>query len=202
MITAFPIWNNRIAPVFDVACQLHLLESDCGNVITERQIVLAQGLPALRALELKRLGVDELVCGAISQPMEAAVTIQGILVTPFISGALPEIIQAWLDGTLKNGCFAMPGCCGRWKQRHPDNQTTNLKENFMNGKGKGGMGGGMGGGRGQGGPGRGRMGGPMAAGPDGFCICPKCGKKEPHQRGVPCNQVMCPDCGVAMTRTT
>ena len=72
----------------------------------------------------------------------------------------------------------------------------------MNGKGKGGMGGGMGGGRGQGGPGRGRMGGPMAAGPDGFCICPKCGKKEPHQRGVPCNQVMCPDCGVAMTRTT
>ena len=54
-----------------------------------------------------------------------------------------------------------------------------------------------GGGRGQG---RGRMGGPSAAGPDGNCVCPKCGHKEPHIAGQPCNQKTCPKCDTKMTR--
>jgi len=66
------------------------------------------------------------------------------------------------------------------------------------GKGKG-RGQGRGGGRGQG-QGPGRMGGPKAAGPDGQCVCPKCGHKEPHQVGQPCSSVKCPKCGVAMIR--
>jgi hypothetical protein len=61
------------------------------------------------------------------------------------------------------------------------------------------MGRGMGQGGGQGG--RGRQGG-FAAGAGGNCVCPKCGKTAPHQRGIPCLQVACPDCGTAMTRQT
>ena len=48
--------------------------------------------------------------------------------------------------------------------------------------------------------GAGRMGGPLAAGPGGDCVCPKCGHKQPHQRGVPCAQVSCPLCGATMAR--
>ena len=32
------------------------------------------------------------------------------------------------------------------------------------------------------------------------CVCPKCGKKVAHQRGVPCNTIVCPECGTHMTR--
>ena len=53
------------------------------------------------------------------------------------------------------------------------------------------------GGRGQG---RGRMGGPLAAGPGGQCVCPKCGHKTAHAPGQPCNQQACPKCGTMMTR--
>jgi len=47
--------------------------------------------------------------------------------------------------------------------------------------------------------GRGRMGG-FGLGPGGFCICPNCGEKIPHQRGIPCYTVKCPNCGAPMTR--
>lgn len=47
--------------------------------------------------------------------------------------------------------------------------------------------------------GRGRMGG-SAEGPSGECVCEKCGHKVSHERGVPCYQRKCPECGAAMTR--
>ena len=40
----------------------------------------------------------------------------------------------------------------------------------------------------------------FAAGPGGFCVCPKCGYKEQHQVGMPCYQKKCPRCGSPMTR--
>ena len=57
---------------------------------------------------------------------------------------------------------------------------------------------GGGGGRG-GGRGRGRMGG-YGMGPSGLCQCPKCGKKVSHRPGIPCNQIICPECGIPMMR--
>ncbi len=59
---------------------------------------------------------------------------------------------------------------------------------------------GLGLGRGQGLGGRGRMGGPSAAGPSGYCVCPSCGYKEQHATGVPCYNKKCPKCGAKMTR--
>ncbi|MFO8018282.1 MAG: hypothetical protein R6U96_06570 [Promethearchaeia archaeon] len=59
------------------------------------------------------------------------------------------------------------------------------------------------GGRGEGrgsAPGRGRQGGPKAAGAGGECVCPQCGKIVEHQVGVPCNQQNCPECGTRMVR--
>ena len=61
-----------------------------------------------------------------------------------------------------------------------------------------GTGRGMGMGRGQG-QGRGRMGG-FSLGTGGSCVCPSCGKTAAHQRGVPCTQIKCPNCGNNMTR--
>ena len=48
--------------------------------------------------------------------------------------------------------------------------------------------------------GRGQIPGGRGLGSDGssVCICPKCGHKETHKRGVPCSQVECPKCGVLM----
>jgi hypothetical protein len=28
-----------------------------------------------------------------------------------------------------------------------------------------------------------------------YCICPKCGFKTEHERGLPCSSIKCPQCG-------
>lgn len=37
-------------------------------------------------------------------------------------------------------------------------------------------------------------------GPGGWCVCPKCGYKVEHQRGVPCSTLTCPNCKIPLQR--
>jgi predicted Fe-Mo cluster-binding NifX family protein len=191
MKIAFTYWENRIAPVFDIARQIHVVESEGGRIVGESEEILEDGLPLRKAINLAQLGIATLVCGAISRPLHEMVMSNGIRVIPFVAGDLGEVIQAWLGGKLDNDSFAMPGCCGRGGGGLRKPCCTNGEVDHMN------QGNGGGQGRGQG---RGRMGGPQAGAGTGFCICTKCGHREPHQRAVPCVQKQCPKCGTALTR--
>jgi cation diffusion facilitator family transporter len=47
---------------------------------------------------------------------------------------------------------------------------------------------------------RGEIKGAKGAGPGGYCVCPNCGYKIPHQRGVPCSTLQCPNCKINLVR--
>ena len=110
MRTAFSLWNERIAPVFDVARHIWIIDT------TERQIVGQTGRrfssddPHERALRLSSLQVEQLVCGAITRTAYEALADRGIQVVSFVAGDIEQVIQAWLDDRLKNGDLTMPGC--------------------------------------------------------------------------------------------
>ena len=40
----------------------------------------------------------------------------------------------------------------------------------------------------------------VGKGPDGQCVCPKCGYSIPHEREVPCSTLKCPKCNVNLER--
>ena len=142
MKTAFAYWDNRIAPVFDTAVQVHLVETEAGRIIGETQVTLPEDLPVQKTLRLLAIGITTLVCGAISKPMSELLVAYGIQVVPFVAGDLREVIRAWLHDNLEQDAFAMPGCRGRWRRefttiQHPceERNAMNRKERAMGAKG-------------------------------------------------------------------
>ena len=64
-----------------------------------------------------------------------------------------------------------------------------------------GSGAGTGRGIGRGGAGGGRMRvSRPGSGPGGQCVCPSCGAKVPHQLGMPCYDLTCPQCESKMIK--
>lgn len=173
---AFAQWDGRIAPVFDVAERILVVESEAGRLVKESENRLPLSPPDRKAAHLVALGIETLVCGAVSRLVAEVLAGRGIRVVPFVAGELKAVVGAWLEGRLAAPAFRMPGCRGR-------------------GWGSAGRGAGEGVRFA-----RGRMGGSFAAGTGGVCVCPKCGRREPHLRGLPCVQRACPQCGAAMVR--
>ena len=110
MKTAFPLWQNRIAPVFDTARQLWLIESNSGRRIGAEQLILGEEQAIARVMRLVEAEVDNLVCGALSRQLHGLLQAYRIKVIPFVAGDLDEVVQAFLTGALAQGNFAMPGC--------------------------------------------------------------------------------------------
>jgi predicted Fe-Mo cluster-binding NifX family protein len=117
MKIAVPIWQGRVSPVFDVAGQFVLVELVEGAEKSRRQHRLPDAEPQQRAALLVELQVETLICGAISQPLEALLTENGINVYGRVCGNVEDVLRAFAAGTLGQPRFAMPGCCGQARRR-------------------------------------------------------------------------------------
>ncbi len=196
-IVAFSIWESRVAPVFDTADQIAIVDVEDGRILSERQEVISDQMPAQKALRLAGLGINTLVCGAISRLTQGLVSAYGIHVVPFVAGGLREVIDAWIGGSLGQDSFSMPGCCGRNRRRAGIGLEVSMVK--TRGRGMGRVGRGMGRGQQSRNIGMSQTAG-FGAGITGSCICPNCGESLPHERGVPCVERKCPKCGTLMTR--
>jgi len=115
MIIALSIWNDRIAPVFDVALHLLLIEIEGQKIVRQSLEELPSRSIMEKIIKLQQLGIDNLMCGAVSREVNSFLDIYGINVTAFISGDIQEIIQLYLSGNFDEAEFAMPGCAKQKK---------------------------------------------------------------------------------------
>lgn len=139
MIVGLTIWKGRISPVADVARQALVIEFSAGKEITRRVEALpGMDLPA-QVRRLTALGIQVLICGAISKPMAQMLLAAGVEVISFTAGDVEVVLNAWLAGRLPDAALTMPGCygrrrCGRGRgrraaslSRNPDNNRKGIK---------------------------------------------------------------------------
>lgn len=117
MIVAIALWQDRIAPVFDVSRRLLLVEIEEGEVREIGRLELPGDPMDLPLRRLVEAGVDELICGAVSRPLTERLSAWNIRVHAFRTGSLDEVLQALLEGRIDDDAHAMPGCCRRRRRR-------------------------------------------------------------------------------------
>jgi predicted Fe-Mo cluster-binding NifX family protein len=117
MRVAIPFWNDRVSPVFDAARSVMVVDVENGVERTRRQETLQEEFPTRRARQLAQLGVNVLICGAISRPLAALLAASGITLIPWTAGPVDEVLAAYLAGRLPDPRWLMPGCGGRRQRR-------------------------------------------------------------------------------------
>jgi predicted Fe-Mo cluster-binding NifX family protein len=110
MKIAIPIYNDSVSSVFDFAHRLSLVEIENGKEVNRSEVALESQLLPQRVGQLKSLGVDALVCGAISRVLANMITASGIQLLPYVTGRVDDVLQAYLNGQLVQPQFTMPGC--------------------------------------------------------------------------------------------
>ncbi len=113
MKVAIPHWQGRVSPVFDVAGHVLVVDLADGVEAARQDVSLATEDPQARAADLKRTGADVLICGAISRPLELALSSAGIEVISQTCGYVEQVLAAFACGQWPQDAFLMPGCCGR-----------------------------------------------------------------------------------------
>ena len=110
MRLAVPVWTGRVSPVFDVARTLLIVEVIGGEAtFTEEHSVEGRD----RVSVLSQLGVDVLMCAAVSQELEERLLAAGVELVMEIRGEVDDVLRAYLDGSLAQPRFSMPGCHSR-----------------------------------------------------------------------------------------
>ena len=126
---AMPIWNGRISPVFDVAADLLVIEVHDGAEVGRANVTLDGSAPAVRAGQLADLGVDVLICGAISRELEDLISSAGVSsVVSQTRGRADHVLDAYLSGALTSRAFLMPGCESHCRRIRQTANSTDRKE--------------------------------------------------------------------------
>ncbi len=120
MRVGVPTWDGRVSPVLDTAERLAVVETGDAIRGAREEVSLVGRDVHRRAAAISELGLDVLVCGAVSLALGEALESAGLTVVPWISGKVDEVLEALEDGELGGSRFLMPGCCGggRGGRRH------------------------------------------------------------------------------------
>lgn len=117
MRIALTEWQGRISPVLDTARALVVADIEDGALISRRDEAFSGDMVQEKIARLRALGVELLVCGAVSRPLAESIVSSGIRLVPFVSGDIGEVLQAVTARRMPDPAFAMPGCrCGRGRR--------------------------------------------------------------------------------------
>lgn len=196
---AIPVFRSRVAPVLNWCSRIYLFAEETEGVTPGQEIVLLNMSAFDRLRILHQEGIRTLICGALSPDLLTYGESMGLYIIYGIAGEIDEVIKAYHTHKLNQPCFWLPGCRGprhyrkNWAKDCPEGDGYRmglLKQEGEAGREEKTIGGTI----------KKRSTASTGSGPGGFCLCPKCGTRVSHERGIPCSQVLCPRCDHIMVR--
>jgi predicted Fe-Mo cluster-binding NifX family protein len=192
---AIPVFRARVAPVLDWCSKIILIPEEEAHAASGRQIDVTEQNTFGLMRTLREQGTKTLICGALSPEMLNYGEGIGLRIIHGIAGDIEEVLQAYRERKLDRPRYWIPGCRGQRRYKGGARCSGKGKDEIKSGTQPGGPGTG---------PVRKGRGGltweNAPGGPGGSCVCPECGSRKQHERGIPCSQVLCAACNSPMTR--
>lgn len=116
MKVAITVWDERISPVFDVCREALIMEIEKGRILSTVTEKFENPSPLIKIERLVQLGIETLICGAISQSLSHDLADRKVKVIGFIAGPVEEVVQAFLSNSLPTAALCMPGYCSGQKR--------------------------------------------------------------------------------------
>jgi predicted Fe-Mo cluster-binding NifX family protein len=110
MRIAIANWNDRVSPVLDSAATLTLIERGADGETGRRTVRLDGTGVSSRADQIGALGLDVLICGAVSRPLYELLSADGFEIVAFVAGEVDRVLAAFVRGELPDQALTLPGC--------------------------------------------------------------------------------------------
>ena len=113
MKVGISVWEDRISPVLDGSNRLLVIDIEDGEAAGRREVELDEAFLPFKARKIAGLGLDVLICGAVSRPLAAMLTNSGISIVGWANGSVDDVLRAFLNKELETTDFAaLPTICG------------------------------------------------------------------------------------------
>ncbi len=109
MKVAIAVWEDRVSSVLDFSQRLVVVELKDGGETSRVQIALSERNAFAKLARVRELGVDVLICGAVSQPLACASLACGIRLLPYVTGKVDDVLKAYQAEELGLPQFTLPG---------------------------------------------------------------------------------------------
>ena len=114
-LIAVPVFQDRVSPLMDVSNRYMIYETEDGKIKQRIDISLNADGESQRVEKLKEIGVNTIICGAVSGYVAHLVDDKGMRLLSMIYGPIDEIIEHYLKNSL--GTYCSGACNGRKRQR-------------------------------------------------------------------------------------
>jgi predicted Fe-Mo cluster-binding NifX family protein len=108
MKVAVPVWKNNISPVLDAAKTIRIYEIDESGIKILGEINFKNN--EYDAALIIAENAEVLVCGALSDVLEARLNALGVKVHPWVMGEIEDIVKCYSVGGISSKEHSMPGC--------------------------------------------------------------------------------------------
>lgn len=110
MRIAIPVWEDKVSPVFDTAIKLMVVDVKGQREESRFLYFIDDNDITQKCHRIRKLDLDTLICGAVSQTFLKMLLATGLDVIMEISGPAEDVLKAYLHGDIFQPRFLMPGC--------------------------------------------------------------------------------------------